>query len=168
MKDNALNARVVSWQKASGVLGSMAVLIKAVLFGFTMFLFFVAIIIIVNTLSMAALERTSEIGMMRAVGAQKSFIRNMFVGETALLSMVFGGVGIIVGIIAVWIIPGMNITTQNDFLQLMYGGDTLKPMLSFVDIIVTVIQLFLVTVIAVVYPVKVAQSITPLDAISRD
>lgn len=168
LKDNALNARVVSWQKASGVLGSMAMLIKGVLFGFTMFLFFVAIIIIVNTLSMAALERTSEIGMMRAVGAQKSFIRNMFVGETAILSTVFGGLGIIIGIIAVWIIPGMNITTQNDFLQLMYGGDTLKPMLSVLDILITIVQLTLVTVIAVIYPVRVAQSITPLDAISRD
>ena len=54
-----------------------------------------AIIIIVNTLSMAAIERTSEIGMMRAVGARKGFIRLMFLGETAALSAIFGGAGIV-------------------------------------------------------------------------
>ncbi len=168
LQEKDLKVRVISWQKATGVLGSMAVLIKAVLFGFVMFLFFVAIIIIVNTLSMAALERTSEIGMMRAVGAQKGFIRNMFIGETAMLSAMFGGLGIVIGIIAVTVLPGMHITTQNDFLQLMYGGDTMNPQLAPFDIVITILQLAMVTLIAVIYPVKVAQSITPLDAISRE
>jgi hypothetical protein len=40
--------------------------------------------------------------------------------------------------------------------------------LSAVDIIVGIVQLSLVTLIAMVYPMKVARSITPLDAISRE
>jgi putative ABC transport system permease protein len=163
-----LDVRAISWKKAIGQLGNMAALIKTALFVFVMFLFFVAIIIIVNTLSMAALERTSEIGMMRAVGARKSFISRMFLGETAMLSVVFGGIGIFMGFITVKILTLSHITSDNDMIQLLFGGDTFRPFLSAGDIVLVIIQLTIVTGIAVLYPVKVARSITPLDAISRD
>ncbi|MDD5674561.1 MAG: FtsX-like permease family protein, partial [Chitinivibrionales bacterium] len=163
-----LNARAVSWQKSIGPLGSMTALIKGALFVFVSFLFFVAIIIIVNTLSMAALERTTEIGMMRAVGAKKSFISMMFVSETAVLSFLFGGIGIICGVVLVNILARLNITSDNDMVQLLYGGDTFRPLLSLADIALVVFQLAVVTLIAVLYPTKVARGIRPLDAIARD
>jgi ABC-type lipoprotein release transport system permease subunit len=167
-KDAGLGVRAITWKKAIGVIGSMAVLIKSALFIFVMFLFFVAIIIIVNTLSMAALERTSEIGMMRAVGARKGFISTMFVGETALLSFFFGGLGIMAGYIVVQILAFCKFTTENDMVQLLYGGDMFHPFLSGTDIFLAVMQLAIVTCIAVIYPVQVARSITPLDAIARE
>jgi putative ABC transport system permease protein len=135
---------------------------------FVMFLFFVAIIIIVNTLSMAALERTTEIGMMRAVGAKKGFISRMFLAETAMLSFVFGGAGITAGIIVVRILAMLNITSANDMVQLLFGGDTFHPLLTVMDLFLTVIQLTIVTLIAVAYPTRVARSITPLDAVQRE
>jgi ABC-type antimicrobial peptide transport system permease subunit len=133
-----------------------------------MFLFFVAIIIIVNTLSMAAIERTTEIGMMREVGAKKGFISTMFLAETAMLSFVFGGSGILCGIIGVNVLALFGWTSDNDMVQLLFGGDTFHPLLTTVDIGLSIIQLAIVTLIAVVYPTKVAQSITPLDAVTRD
>jgi ABC-type lipoprotein release transport system permease subunit len=166
--DKKLGVRAVPWSKAIGPIGSMALLIKGSLFVFVMLLFFVAIIIIVNTLSMAAIERTTEIGMMRAIGARKGFIRSMFFGETAMLSAVFGGIGIAAGIVIVNIVAALHFTTDNDMLQLLYGGDSFRPLLSLVDITLVVIQLALVTLIAVIYPIMVASRITPLDAISRE
>ena len=163
-----LGVRAVTWKSASGFIGSMATIIRVALFMFVLFLFFVAIIIIVNTLSMAAIERTTEIGMMRAVGARKSFISGMFLGETAMLSGIFGGIGIITGIIAVNIIPMLKITSSNDLVQLLYGGDTFNPYLSLAGIILTIFMLMVVTLITVIYPIIVAKNITPLDAIARD
>lgn len=163
-----LGVRAVTWKKGAGPIGNMATIIKGALFLFVMLLFVVAIIIIVNTLTMATLERVTEIGMMRAVGARKSFISGMFIGETAMLSGIFGGIGIVIGIIIVKLIPYFNITTDNDMVQLLYGGDKFFPILSFTDIMLVVLQLVIVTVITVLYPVKVAASIVPLDAISRD
>ncbi|MBI5417545.1 FtsX-like permease family protein [Candidatus Poribacteria bacterium] len=168
LKDTKHGVRAVSWKKAFGVIGSMATIIKGALFGFVMLLFVVAIIIIVNTLSMTALERTSEIGMMRAIGARKSFISNMFLAETSILSFMFGGTGIVIGYIIIKIIPLFNITSANDLVQILYGGDKFRPVLYAPDILLTIIQLILVTIIAVIYPIKVAKSITPLDAIVRD
>jgi ABC-type lipoprotein release transport system permease subunit len=167
-KEKKLGVRAVSWKKALGPVGSMATLIKAALFVFVMFLFFVAIIIIVNTLSMAALERTTEIGMMRAVGAKKGFITTMFLAETAMLSFVFGGAGIVVGFIGVNVLALAHFTSTNDMVQLLFGGDTFRPLLTAVDIVLSIIQLTIVTLIAVIYPTRVAQGITPLDAVQRD
>jgi ABC-type antimicrobial peptide transport system permease subunit len=168
LKEKKLGVRAVSWKKALGVVGSMATLIKAALFVFVGFLFFVVIIIIVNTLSMAAIERTTEIGMMRAVGAKKGFISTMFLAETAMLSFVFGGAGIVAGIVGVNMLAMFNITSTNDMVQLLFGGDTFHPLLTALDIALSIVQLAIVTLIAVVYPTRVAQSITPLDAVQRD
>jgi len=168
LKKAGVGARAVTWKKAFGVIGSMAGLIKTSLFVFVMFLFFVAIIIIVNTLSMAALERTSEIGMMRAIGARKGFISNMFFWETAILSFFFGGIGILAGIASVNIVSAFHITSTNDIVQLLFGGDTFAPMLTVPDIGLVIIQLALVTLIAMIYPMRVARNITPLDAVARE
>jgi len=168
LSEGKTGVKAVPWNKASGPIGSMALIIKAALFLFVTLLFCVAVIIIVNTLTMAALERTSEIGMMRAVGARKTFIAGMFLGETAVLSAVFGGCGIITGIIAVRVIPLLKITTTNDILQLLYGGDYFHPLLSLSGIALTALQLLAVTIAAAVYPMRVAGEITPLDAVTRD
>jgi ABC-type antimicrobial peptide transport system permease subunit len=150
------------------MIGSMAVLIKLILVLFVGCLFFVAIIIIMNTLSMAAIERVPEIGMMRAVGARKSFIRSMFFGETAVLSAVFGGTGIAVGVVIVRILTMLRLTSDNDMVQILYGGDSFMPLLTLPDLGIAVGLLCLVTIAAVAYPLRVASTITPLDAVSRE
>lgn len=167
-KTEEQGARAVTWKEAVGIIGNMATLIKGALFVFVMFVFFVAIIIIVNTLSMAAIERTSEIGMMRAVGAKKGFISLMFSSETAFLSFFFGGAGIVAGVIVVVIMRMVGLTTDHEMLQLLYGGDKFMPVITLGDFILCIIQLIIVTLLAMIYPIKVARSITPLDAISRD
>jgi ABC-type lipoprotein release transport system permease subunit len=167
-KGTNLGVKAVTWKQGAGPIGNMATIIKGALFFFVMLLFVVAVIIIVNTLTMTTIERVTEIGMMRAVGAGKSFISGMFIGETAILSGVFGGVGIIIGIILVKLIPLLNITSDNDLVQLLYGGDRFFPVLSFGDILIVILQLVFVTFVTVIYPVKVATGIVPLDAISRD
>lgn len=168
LSDGKSGVHAVTWRVAAGPVGSMTMIIKGALFIFVTLLFVVAIIIIVNTLVMAALERTSEIGMMRAIGAKKGFIGGMFLGETAILSASFGGAGILAGIIGVNVIPLLKISTANDMVQLLYGGDIFNPLLTVPDIGITVLQLCIVTILAALYPMKVARSITPLDAVTRD
>ncbi len=167
-RENNAGARAITWRKATGQLGEMATIIRGALYVFVILIFFVAIIIIMNTLSMAAMERASEIGMMRAVGSQKSFIGSMFFIETSILSGIFGGAGIIIGIIVVAILNAMNISTTNEILELLYGGNIFRPFIDLSDVLSGIIQLTLVTVISTIYPIRVARRITPLDAIARD
>jgi putative ABC transport system permease protein len=167
-KQEKLAVRAVSWKAAVGSFGSMAEMIKGALNLFIMFIFFVAIIVIMNTLSMAALERTSEIGMMRAIGARKGFLWKMFIYETGVLSFCFGGLGIIAGIALIYLINAANITTPNEILQLVYGGDKLSPLFTVADLVTGIFYMAVVTLIAVVYPLRVVGKIVPLDAIGRE
>lgn len=167
-KKNHLPIRAIGWKNAIGTIGSMAVMYKVALNVFIMFIFFVAMIIIMNTLSMAAIERISEIGMMRAIGARKGFLRKMFVYETGILSFFFGGIGIIIGLFIIYLIQAAHITTTNEVLQLIYGGDRLSPLFTLNDLFIGIIELGVVTFLSVLYPLRVVGKIVPLDAMVKE
>ena len=167
-KEKKMDVRAVTWSASLGFMGKIALFIKIALNIFVLFIFFVAIIVIMNTLSMTAMERVTEIGMMRAVGAQKKFLRIMFVKETGYLAFFFGGIGIGAGILIVMILQVAKVETTNEFLQLAYGGDYLNPIITFTDLIIGVMELFFVTIVSLIYPLKLVSKIKPLDAISRD
>jgi|TARA_Y100000031_G_C8193197_1_gene372423 putative ABC transport system permease protein len=50
-----------------------------------------------NTMVTSVLERTKEIGIMKAIGATRSMIRNMFLIESGLVGLIAGLFGVIVG-----------------------------------------------------------------------
>ncbi len=169
LSNSGLGVKAVTWKKAAGTIGDLASIMKIVLYVFVGILFFVAVIIITNTLSMAALERTTEIGMMRAVGADKNFVSGMFLAETGILAGIFGGFGIISGGVIAWIFSALKISGgTNNALEVLFGGDVMNPILNGYDIIGCIVLLVLVTVIAYLYPNIVARNITPLEAIARD
>jgi ABC-type antimicrobial peptide transport system permease subunit len=168
MKENNLPVKVLSWKTASGQVAQISDILQIIITVFVILLFFVAIVIIMNTLSMNALERTEEFGMMRAVGARKSFITKMFLAETFTLSFVFGGVGILLGVIVTWIVRPLRIGSGgNEIWELVFGGEVFRPTLGVAGLVTGIIGLGIVTVLAVIYPVLVARKITPLDAINR-
>ncbi len=167
-KTNGMDARAIPWDKASGQIGQFANIFRGAINGFVMFIFFVAIIIIMNTLSMAALERISEIGMMRAVGARKGFIAGMFLYETFILAFVFGTIGMLVGTLVQRLLRIAHIKADNTMMVLLFGGDYFQPFLDPGTVLLCIIQLLVVTGLSVIYPIFVARRITPLDAISRN
>ena len=167
-KARHLGARALPWNKAVGVIGSLAMLIRGALLGFVALLFVVAGIVIANTLAMSALERVTEIGMMRAVGATRTFIARLILSETALLAAAFGGAGIAVGAVVVAVIPLLGIQTGNDLLQMVYGGEIFRPLLLPVDLLTCFVELGLVVALASLYPMRLAVSITPVVAIARE
>src|SRR5205807_6323846 len=57
----------------------------------------VAAIGVINTMVMAILERTREIGVLRACGATRATIRRLFTIEAGLLGFLGGVFGIVVG-----------------------------------------------------------------------
>jgi putative ABC transport system permease protein len=123
-----------------------------------------------NTLSMTAMERTEEFGMMRAVGARKGFITRMFLSETLALSAIFGGAGILIGALVAWVFHPLGISISSgdsEILELLFGGEVFQPTLGVGGVVGGVAALGVVTVLAVLYPLFVARRITPLDAINR-
>jgi putative ABC transport system permease protein len=61
---------------------------------------FVGAVGVANIMIISVLERRSEIGLRRALGATRGQIRAQFLGEAILLALIGGGVGVLAGIVA--------------------------------------------------------------------
>jgi putative ABC transport system permease protein len=64
----------------------------------TMLLAIPALIAMINTLSISVLERTREIGMLRAVGATRKQVQRIVLGESLLLAALGIALGVLAGI----------------------------------------------------------------------
>jgi putative ABC transport system permease protein len=66
---------------------------------------------IFTIMTIAVRERTQEIGLLRAIGARRSHIAQLFVGEAMLLSALGGAAGLLLGFgivaLAHWALPSM-------------------------------------------------------------
>lgn len=161
-------ARAVSFKKAWPVLSGYANIFQLILIILVNVIYFVAILMIANILSMTAIERTGEIGTMRVIGTQKRFITKMFIAETTLLSFIFGGLGIISAIVAIIIFTIVDINTSSSLLQLLFGGSKYHPIFNISSIIIGIIQILIVTSLGLIYPVIVVRRVKPIDAMKRD
>lgn len=72
--------------------------VQAVLVGIAAISLLVGGIGIMNTMYTAVLERTKEIGTMKAIGAKNSDILYIFLFESGLLGLVGGAIGILIGV----------------------------------------------------------------------
>ncbi len=66
-----------------------------------------ALLGLANALGINVIERTREIGMMRAVGAKRRQIRRMIVAESVLLSLMGVALGVISGIMMSFVMTGV-------------------------------------------------------------
>lgn len=73
-------------------------IIQAVIFGIAGISLVVGGIGIMNTMYTAVLERTQEIGVMKAVGARNSDIAKIFLMESGMLGLFGGAIGIVIGV----------------------------------------------------------------------
>ncbi|CAG1017358.1 ABC transporter permease YtrF [Burkholderiaceae bacterium] len=83
----------------------------AAIFGFISVLIGAIVLFTVsNTMSMAVVERTAEIGTLRAIGHRRAGIRAMFVIEGTVLGVLGALLGIVVAIIAAAVINQIGMT----------------------------------------------------------
>lgn len=64
----------------------------------------IALFGIVNTLGLSVLERTRELGLLRAVGATRPQIRTMVRWESVLIAVLGAGLGLVVGSLFGWMV----------------------------------------------------------------
>lgn len=73
-------------------------LVQFVVLGITSIALFVGGLGIMNTMYMSVSERTKEIGIMKALGATKKQILGIYLAESAILGLIGGLIGIILGL----------------------------------------------------------------------
>ncbi|WP_455359557.1 ABC transporter permease [Streptomyces sp. SYSU K21746] len=103
-------------ESAAAQLGGFLDVIKWVMLGFAGVAVLVGVFLIVNTFSMLIAQRTRELGLMRALGADRRQVRRSVLTEALLLGLVGStlglatGIGLAAGLIALMGLLGMNLS----------------------------------------------------------
>jgi len=121
-----------------------------------------------NTFVISVIERTGEIGTMRAIGAGKGFIRKLFAAEALVLSLIFSTIGALLGLGITAILGALKLEAGNSFLEVLFGGKYLAPTVTPISFFAAIVAMVAVGYIAHLYPVSVALKIQPVRAMQQD
>ncbi len=125
----------------------------------------VACIGIVNTMIMSIYERTREIGTLKAMGASRSDIRQMFMMEAGLIGLIGGSAGLVLS----WLLGRLLNRIAQWFAQ--HRDLPLPDNLFIITPILAVQALFfalLIGVLAGLYPANRAARLDPLMALRHE
>ncbi|MBK8011949.1 MAG: ABC transporter permease [Deltaproteobacteria bacterium] len=158
--------RVVDWQTASGIVGQFIWVIRFVLYLSIAVIFAVALVIINNSMASATMERATEIGTLRAIGAQRSMVVGLFLLETVVLGVLAGAVGAALGVGTIAFLGFEGIPANGDVMTFLFGGPRLFPFVGSTNVVFAGVVILLVSVISTLYPAYMAARIQPVVAMS--
>ncbi len=159
-----LKLKVVDWRAASGIIGQFVLVVRGVLILAIGIIFIVALVIINNSMLMATLERVREIGTLRAIGAQRSFVQAMVMIETLVLGLLSGtaGAGLGAGIIT-WM-GHVGLPATSDILVFLFSGPRLRPTFGASHLLIALVVILIVSLISTWYPARIATRVQPVEA----
>jgi putative ABC transport system permease protein len=116
---------------------------------------------VVNTMYISVLQRTREIGLMKALGMHKRNINQLFLFEAGLLGMLGGLIGSVVAIVAG--------TILNPSISKLLGiGDARMLDFHFSQIVLLIAGLTLIAMAAGFLPSRKAARLDPIDALRTE
>ena len=147
---------IMTFEQAIEMFGSILSVINGVLVLIALVSLLVAGVNITNTMYTAVLERTKEIGIMKAIGAKNSDIVMIFLFESAVVGLFGGILGVLLGYL---IAKGGGIIAANA------GYSFLQPAFAPSLIIGCLLFSTLMGIIAGVMPARQASKMNPTDAL---
>jgi lipoprotein-releasing system permease protein len=119
---------------------------------------------VISTLNLSVMGAISQIGMLRAMGATISSIRTIFVLQSGILGFLGALIGTLTGVAISLVIGQYKIPGASSEL---YGGMTTIPVIVRIgDILLIILAVFLLNLIAGIYPAQQAAKLDPVKAIS--
>ncbi|MEU1518283.1 FtsX-like permease family protein [Streptomyces sp. NPDC005811] len=146
-------------KSSAASLGGFLDVIKYVMLGFAGIAVLVGVFLIVNTFSMLIAQRTRELGLLRALGADRRQVRRSVLTEAVLLGLVgstlglAAGIGLAAGLIRLMSAFGMNLKTT----EMVVGWGT--PVAAYVVGVG-------VTFVAAYLPARRAATVSPMAALA--
>ena len=83
----------------SETVGSLLAMLSAFLLLITLIASFVGAIGVANTMFMGVLERTKEIGVLKAIGATEKDIMSIFLAESMIIGIIGGILGLVFAVV---------------------------------------------------------------------
>lgn len=135
---------------------SVLAIIQVVLIGIASVALVVASIGIMNTMLTSVMERTREIGIMKAIGATNKDVLVVFLAEGSLISFLGGGCGCLLGLVGARVM-GLAMTG--------YLGIALTPVVSPTTLGLGLGVAMAVGIASSLYPSRKAAKLSPVEAV---
>ncbi|MFG2191829.1 ABC transporter permease [Streptomyces sp. NPDC048639] len=154
-----LTTRDERTESQAAELGGFLDVIKYVMLGFAGIAVLVGVFLIVNTFSMLIAQRTRELGLLRALGADRRQVRRSVLAEALLLGLIgstlglVAGIGLAAGLISLMSLLGMNL----DAAEMAFGWQA--PVSAYVVGVG-------VTFVAAYLPARRASRVSPMAALA--
>jgi len=143
----------VTYESAKATMDQVLGSIQAVLGGIAAISLVVAGIGIINTMTISVMERTREIGVMKAIGAKSKDVMLMFISEAILTGLVGGILGVLVGF------------SLSGLIGTFIG---ITPVTSLTNGVLVIGFAVLTTMLSGIYPARRASSLNPVEALRSE
>jgi putative ABC transport system permease protein len=154
---STMTAEEISKQ-VSNVLGTMQMTLAAI----AAISLLVGGVGVMNTMYTSVLERTREIGIMKAVGAKNRHVLNLFLIESGLMGIIGGIIGILLGVV----VSGVASRLMGGMLSFgPMGGDSFSASFSPGLIIGALAFSFALGAISGTFPARRAAKLRPVEAL---
>jgi len=145
------------------LMSSVTIIVNAISY---VLIAFVAISLVVSSImigiitNISVLERTKEIGILRAIGASKKDISRVFNAETLIIGLAAGAIGIISTVLLCFPITAI--------VQYFTGLDNIRATLPWQGAVILVIISMVLTLIAGIIPARSAAKKDPVIALRTE
>ena len=162
--------RVWTWEQKQGPLLAAVAIEQSILNILLFFIIAVAGFGILAIFSMIVVEKTRDIGIMKALGASTAGVRNIFLGYGLLLGAVGSGVGMVGGLLFVRYIneieSGLSVLLKHKvFDDSIYYFDRIPTLVEPRTVAAIVAGAMLIAVGASVWPARRAAKMHPVKAL---
>lgn len=135
---------------------SILSIVRGVVIGIASISLLVGAVNIMNTMYTSVTQRTSEIGVMKAIGATKKQIMTLFIFEAGIIGMIGGILGVTVG---------STLSTLATYAATQAIEIQINPYLGPELILGSVVFSFVIGVISGVFPARRAAKLPPAEAL---
>ncbi len=170
MKQHFPSKQVQTWIQLSPMLQLLSGTIMQ------MTIIFVGIILIalafgiINTMLMAVMDRTREIGMLLSVGMKPSKVFSMIMLETIFLSLTGAVVGVMMSIATVYWFgkTGINLSIIAEGINALGYSSIVYPALRADFYLVLSVMVIVIAIVAGIFPARRAIRLKPAEAVRGD
>lgn len=125
----------------------------------------VGLFLVYNTISVSVITRREEIGMLRTVGARRTTVLRLFLGEAICLTLMGCVIGIPLGWGLAHLVVGLTSSTVSTF---WVASAATVPPLGIIDVGLGVAVALPLAVVAAVIPAREAARMTPVAAVRKE
>lgn len=125
---------------------------------------------IINTMLMAILERTKELGMLMAIGMNHHKVFSMIMLETLYLTLA----GAVTGMVTGWMLAallgrtGIHFTSWGEGFEAIGFAAKVYPVVTPAFLLITTLMVIVTAVVASIWPARKALKLNPVEALRTE